>query len=84
MIIIINYYSILFRPKYLEEFKEAIESDDDLKQFINILDEKDLTRFLRAGNWKTKDAVELLRSFWPLWKDFPDVVQSCLPSQYSC
>jgi len=69
------------RPKYLEEFKEIIEKDRDLKVFKNIFDEKNLTRFMRAANWNVKAAVELLRSFWPLWTDSPEVLQVCLPSK---
>ena len=65
----------------MEQFKEAIEKDDYLEQFANVLDERKLTKFLRAGNWNVQAALELLRSFWTFGKDFPECVKAFPPSK---
>eukprot|EP00092_Neocalanus_flemingeri_P021564 GFUD01023389.1.p1 GENE.GFUD01023389.1~~GFUD01023389.1.p1 ORF type:complete len:299 (+),score=62.38 GFUD01023389.1:109-1005(+) len=69
------------RPTYLEGLRKAVGKDDYLEQFKNVLDDRKLTKFLRAGNWDVIVALELLRSFWMFGKDFPECVKSSLPSK---
>ena len=71
------------RPEYVEQLREAIEEDEYLEQFKNGLDERKLTKFLRAGNWDVKAALELFRASWMFGKDFAECVEASLPSKYS-
>jgi len=69
------------KRKYLEQLKEAIEKDDYLQQFSSEMNESNLTRFLRAGNWSITTALDLLKSYWNFGKDFPQCLKSSLPSK---
>jgi len=69
------------KVKYLEQLKEAIEKDAYLQQFSSAAKERNLTRFLRAGNWSITSAIELLKSYWTFGKDFPQCLKSSLPSK---
>ena len=70
------------RGAYEKQFKEAIDKDDYLEQFKDGLDKKQLTMYLRAGNWDVKVALELLKSFYNFGRDFRECVKASLPSKY--
>jgi len=61
--------------------KEVIGKDEMLQKVQSDLDEKKLTKFLRAGNWDVSSAAELLRSYLDLGRQFPECIEASLPSQ---
>ena len=68
----------------IEQFQLAIEKDEFLKsQRLSSLslDRGYLTRFLRAGRWEVESAVEVLRSYSSLGKEYTEYVSRAIPTQ---
>ena len=72
------------RNTLLEEFQLAIENDPDLQTHLSTsapLDKGYLTRFLRAGRWEVAAAVEVLRSYSCLGRDYTEYVSRAIPTK---
>ena len=72
------------RNSLLEQFQRAIENDPDLQSHQSSsapLDKGYLTRFLRAGRWEVAAAVEVLRSYSCLGRDYTQYVSRAIPNK---
>ena len=68
----------------IEQFQLAIEKDEFLKTQIPSylsMDRGYLTRFLRAGRWEVESALEVLRSYSTLGKEYTEYVSRAIPSK---
>jgi hypothetical protein len=68
----------------IEQFQLAIEKDEFLKSqrpSSLSLDRGYLTRFLRAGKWEVESAMEVLRSYSSLGKEYTEFVSRAIPSK---
>ena len=68
----------------LEKFQLAIQNDPDLQSHQSSsapLDKGYLTRFLRAGQWEVEAALEVLRSYSYLGRDYTDYVSRAIPTK---
>ena len=76
--------NILFRDSVIKEFKLAIENDSYLKTHMSnsaSLDKGYLTRFLRGGSWDVDAALEVLRSYCSLGKEYSEYVSRAIPTK---
>ena len=68
----------------LQEFKLAIGNDSfftaDRSSSVS-LDKGFLTRFLRAGSWDVDSALEVLRSYSSLGKEYTEYVSRAIPTK---
>ena len=72
------------RDTLIEHFQLAIEKDEFLKTqrpSSLSLDRGYLTRFLRAGRWEVEAAMEVLRSYSSLGKEYTEYVSRAIPSK---
>jgi hypothetical protein len=69
------------REILIEQFQLAIEKDEFLKSQRPSLERGYLTRFLRAGRWKVESAMEVLRSYSSLGKEYTEYVSRAIPSK---
>ena len=68
----------------IEQFQLAIEKDEILKTqrpSSLSMDRGYLTRFLRAGRWEVESALEVLRSYSNLGKEYTEYVSRAIPSK---
>ena len=73
----------LQKEAVLLKFQRAVE-DDPVLQSQNsfpLTDRGFLIRFLRAGKWKVEPALEVLRSYSSLGKDYALYVSKAIPSR---
>jgi hypothetical protein len=68
------------RESLVDQFKLAIETDSYLKN-CSSMDKGYLTRFLRAGRWEVDTAMEVLRSYSGLGKEYTVYVSRAIPSK---
>jgi len=75
----------LKKESLLEKFQLAIESDPFLQSQKDISqrsqDRGYLTRFLRAGSWNVESAMDVLRAYFSLGKDYTQYVSRAIPSK---
>jgi hypothetical protein len=72
------------RDSLIDEFQLAIQNDPELQSHLSSsgpLDKGYLTRFLRAGRWEVAAAVEVLRSYSCLGRDYTQYVARAIPSR---
>lgn len=72
------------KESLVQKFKQAIEQDSYLKTLKSTsisMDNGYLTRFLRAGSWDVDAALEVLRSYSNLGKEYTEYVSRAIPSK---
>lgn len=74
------------RDQAITKFRESISQDPELAEILqdknlNRIEEEFLVRFLRAGAWQIRDALQVLRSYCNLGKDYTRILSIALPSK---